>query len=454
MGYSAVGLGETDFSANLLQLLASYAVQNPNKPPVVLAANILGVTRDNAGRVTQQFAREQYFPGGDDKSRPSVEAHEVLIAPGRPTVGVVGVVGKEVALPAEKQDASLGFAAVEWALRQSLDAFNRHPSRPTLRVLLYAGSHELAQEVARSFPEFQLIVCQTPQSEPPQFPTMMNNGKTMIVQVGQKGKNLGVVGVFPSKSGQPQLRYQLVPLGEEYITPDDPDAIKSNRVLALLEQYAAEVKQQNLLENRPRPVSHTVQVRFPDKKPTYVGAQVCLQCHPNEYAVWKGSRHSHAYEALEKASYRPSLRQYDPECVVCHVTGFEYQGGFESETKTAHLKGNQCENCHGPGSAHANAPTDRSLYIGLAPWKGGDPNMKLPPLGEIVKLAAADKVDRGAINRLPADQQRVINSVSSMCLRCHDEENDPKFNFLEYFPRIHHSGMKEAANQGLPPGLK
>ena len=41
-----------------------------------------------------------------------------------------------------------------------------------------------------------------------------------------------------------------------------------------------------------------------------------------------------------------------PECVICHVVGMEYEGGYISEEKTGHLKDVGCENCHGPGSEH------------------------------------------------------------------------------------------------------
>ncbi len=47
---------------------------------------------------------------------------------------------------------------------------------------------------------------------------------------------------------------------------------------------------------------------------------------------------------------------FDAECVTCHTTGFEYNSGWQSPAETPHLAGNQCENCHGPGSKHAAEP--------------------------------------------------------------------------------------------------
>ena len=82
--------------------------------------------------------------------------------------------------------------------------------------------------LAERFPQFQVVLCQSDDAEPPQFPTAVNGGKTLIVQVGHKGQYVGVVGVFKSNGGY-DLKYQLVPLGEEYLTPDDPMAEKATR---------------------------------------------------------------------------------------------------------------------------------------------------------------------------------------------------------------------------------
>ena len=45
----------------------------------------------------------------------------------------------------------------------------------------------------------------------------------------------------------------------------------------------------------------------------------------------------------------------------------------------------------------------------------------------------------------------MVNAVSAMCMKCHDTENDPKFDFYEYMPKIYHSNMKLT---GLPAAAK
>ena len=451
IGYAAVGLGEDDFHPpGLYTLLGEYALKYPDQSPRILAANLLSVTLAPNGDVAQVFPRPVAFPGAGKSGRPMVEAVEVVTGPHYPAVGVVGVIGPEVGEQIKKQDRSFSYAEVNQALKAAVAELDAHPAKPELRVLLYAGSQDRAKAVAAAFPQFQLVVCQSEEAEPSQFPAAANNGKTMIVQVGQKGQNVGVVGAFKGKTG-PELKYQLVPLGEEYLTPEGDKAAAANPALVLLEEYAREVKKQNLIgAARAKPLPHSAQLKHPGEKLTYVGAQKCATCHAAEYAVWSQSKHSHAYEALEKAT-RPDLRQFDPECVVCHTTGFQYAGGFENETASAFLKGNQCENCHGPGSAHAAQPTNKAFYPDLLAWRQAAPaGAKLPDKAVIEDMAKKKPLERGGVV-LPAGQQQMVNAVSGMCTKCHDELNDPNFDFYTYFPKIYHSGLKAT---GLPADAK
>lgn len=448
MGYAGVGLGEYDFAGQLFELLAEYTLNNPGKPPIVLAGNLVGVQRDGDGKVVKAFTREEYFPGGE-KSRPMVEAVEVVAAPGQPALGVVGVVGPDVLAKVEKIDGQFAFLENAEYLPKALAALDAHPTKPALRVLLYAGKLDKARLLAERFPQFQVILCQSDDAEPPQFPTAVNGGKTQIVQVGHKGQYVGVLGVFKGAAGY-DLRYQLVSLGEEYLTPDDPIRLKNHKVLQLLEEYALEVKNQNLLAKfRERPLQHPAQVQLPDAKLTFVGSEACTSCHPNEAKQYATTKHSHAYDALVKYARRPSNRQFDGECVVCHTVGFEYVGGYDNAEKTPHLKHVGCEICHGPGSGHLAQPTDKQFLALMSPWKTR-PDDKLPGLEVMKRMAATKPIDRGAV-KLEGNQSQVVTAVSGMCMKCHDTENDPKFDFYEYMPKIYHSNMK---HPGGPAGAR
>ena len=80
----------------------------------------------------------------------------------------------------------------------------------------------------------------------------------------------------------------------------------------------------------------------------YIGSKSCKSsCHEFEYETWSGNAHAKAFSTLEQVN-----SQYDPECVVCHVIGMDYESGFISQQQTGHLINVGCENCHGPGSEH------------------------------------------------------------------------------------------------------
>ncbi len=99
-------------------------------------------------------------------------------------------------------------------------------------------------------------------------------------------------------------------------------------------------------------------VAFADRKPpalppgqaSYIGVQACSNCHLEERAFWDKTAHAHAYSTLEVAH-----KEFNLDCVSCHVTGYEQPGG-STVTFVDDFKSVQCEVCHGPGSNHAENP--------------------------------------------------------------------------------------------------
>lgn len=94
----------------------------------------------------------------------------------------------------------------------------------------------------------------------------------------------------------------------------------------------------------------------------YVGVKICAPCHRaekkgNQFGVWQKSKHAEAFKTLttaraneiakSKGLSKPAAES--KECLQCHVTTTD-AAAFE---KTFDMKeGNQCESCHGPGSAY------------------------------------------------------------------------------------------------------
>jgi len=119
---------------------------------------------------------------------------------------------------------------------------------------------------------------------------------------------------------------------------------------------------------------------FKDKKPTpvgpgessYVGIDQCTTCHQEERAFWDKTAHARAYATLEVGH-----KQFNLDCVSCHVTGYEQPGG-STVTHVQGLTSVQCENCHGPGSRHVENPVDEKLIV-AAPTASLCPTCHHPP---------------------------------------------------------------------------
>jgi hypothetical protein len=89
----------------------------------------------------------------------------------------------------------------------------------------------------------------------------------------------------------------------------------------------------------------------------YIGVDACASCHDGAKEVWDRTSHAHAYATLSN-----QFKEFNLECVGCHVTGYEKPGG-STVTSNASLRDVQCEACHGPGRAHAKAPDQPRLIV-------------------------------------------------------------------------------------------
>lgn len=92
----------------------------------------------------------------------------------------------------------------------------------------------------------------------------------------------------------------------------------------------------------------------------YSGGQACIFCHRSADTFWRGTQHADAYETLSR-----EFKEYNLDCVSCHVTGYERPGG-STVTHVEKLKDVQCEACHGAGEGHAKSGGDTKL-ITLTP---------------------------------------------------------------------------------------
>lgn len=130
----------------------------------------------------------------------------------------------------------------------------------------------------------------------------------------------------------------------------------------------------------------------------YLGAGSCRECHRAIFDSWEATPHARAFAALESKG-----KTGDAGCVGCHTTGYGRGNGFRTLEFTPAMVNVQCEECHGPGAQH------------VALRRGA-------PAGE--PLAA------GEISRAGG---------AHACVRCHNAEQDPGFDFASERERGSHA---------------
>ena len=274
------------------------------------------------------------------------------------------------------------------------------------QVLMVQGPPELAKRLATAYPGFDVVVSTSNVVDPLERDEQrLNGGKTILVTVGRRGKYVGAVGFFADASQK--MRYYSVTLDHKYNGP-------GTEIKKIIEdEFRGMLKTAGVVDSFPRHdyTGGTAGAVF-------VGAETCRQCHPNTFAKWSTTKHHEAFVALEKDPKPNTI--FDAECITCHTTGFEYTSGWKSQDATPHLKGNQCENCHGPASKHVSNP-DNLEYRG--------------PL------------------KLTAEQA----NKNQLCTHCHDEDNAPKFEFATDWGKIAHKGLDDykdpKVHQGVTPKL-
>lgn len=323
-------------------------------------------------------------------------------------IGVTAIFGKSYQsnLLGNAPDGQINVQDPQAALPAAIAALKKEKSE--LLILLSHAKKDESIALAKKFPEFQIVVTADGPEDGHDTPERI--GKTLLLEVGQKGKHIGVVGYYPEDRGNP-LHFELIDLDKERFH-DTPKMIDRMREY----QHMLDASYDAIMQDLPK-APHPSGDRF-------AGVETCKNCHTKAYAVWKDSKHAEAYESLitgREGAKNVVPRNRDPECLACHTTGWEpqqvfpYESGFYSMQRTPQLKGQQCENCHGPASKHNQLETA---------WKKDPQSVK--------------KAD------LTAERERIKVTLAfaekTLCYRCHDLDNDPHFKFAEYWDQIKHPG--------------
>jgi nitrate/TMAO reductase-like tetraheme cytochrome c subunit len=244
-------------------------------------------------------------------------------------------------------DIAVVAAETEDQISRLPDLFSSPAGSPSaVKILILNRADAKTVAAVSKIHLFDLLIV-PPQSDEP---TLVSdaNASPLVISSGRLGKYVGKTqAIFDGAGQKPRLKFTSVP-----VTEDIP---QHQPLVELYKDYQRLVKDANIIEKQPRFI-------LPGNL-EYVGSKYCKLCHDYEYEKWmtskqvfipglskqasSDSRHADAFATLEKVG-----SEYDPECVVCHVVGMQYQTGYISPAKTPELKDVGCENCHGPGSEH------------------------------------------------------------------------------------------------------
>jgi len=367
MGYDAITFGLDELRLPAGELVAAAAGVD-GKPSPFVAANVGLLGRP--GDITPQSK---------------------VIEVGRRKIGVTAILGETYQRQIHNDELVMTDPAA--ALEGVLPELTK---RADFLVLLAHAAREEAEALCKKFPVFHVVVVSDGFAEPPAAPQWMEGSqKTAMISVGHKGMYAVVLGLFDD-ANQP-MRYQRVPLDSRFAGATD--------MKMLMAAYQEQLKTIGLAGLGLRPVAHPLA----ERNGRFVGSAKCQSCHEKSHDIWRKTGHGRAFDTLVNLD---PPRNFDPECISCHVTGwhptkfFPYQSGYESREKTPHLIDAGCEACHGPGEKHAAA--------------------------EMRNNEKEQETYRKAMVVTKAE------SKAKQCYSCHDLDNSPDFDFDQYWPFVEH----------------
>jgi len=162
------------------------------------------------------------------------------------------------------------------------------------------------------------------------------------------------------------------------MTDFDEKAPEDAEVLARVEKFKTDLVTFKEAKRSAYPRIHG------SEKEQFLGDRACFTCHEAAWQSYAASTHRRAYTSL-----RSDGQSNEPDCLVCHTTGYQYKNGYSDERPYNSLVNVQCEACHGYGSTHARD----------GKW------------------------------RLQA---------RNSCVTCHDQANSPEFDYATYWEKIKH----------------
>jgi hypothetical protein len=215
----------------------------------------------------------------------------------------------------------------------------------------------------------------------------LERAQRQIEQIGADPEMVSRVGNMERRAGM--LQIEIVDLRQKLL--GTPASYFSNTFYDMVPEVADDPEILALVEETKKEVGAVAgeqSVRLAGAETFrpggYIGTTACAACHRPIADQWRTTGHAAAYATLVRKN-----RQFDYDCLPCHVTGISPANADRVLSLTAELRGVSCEACHGPGRSHAETP-----------------EIKPAPTSEDV------------------------------CRRCHVEEHDDHFDFAVNLPKI------------------
>ncbi len=271
---------------------------------------------------------------------------------------------------------SLEYLDVETSVRRAVNELR--PKVQVLVGLLNVGNHD-ADALATKIPGMDVVIVggQGPQV----IPRGTQAGTATLVSAGIRGQNAARTLVTLEKGKVASITAEVTPLDARFPEQETYANLRKAFEDSLNDRVARHQRDLDMVEARKKGVDH------------YLGREACIDCHRAEYDKWANSPHARAFDTLVKRR-----KEINPDCVPCHVTGYRENGGYfsavnpgvEVNNQMRRLESVQCEACHGMGTRHNTG------------------------------------------------EAAFVNTPRAMCVRCHDKDQSPNFNYETYWAKIAH----------------
>ncbi len=341
MGYDAAGIGERELGFGYEKLLAMAA---KSKTPLI-SSNII-----------------------DKKTGKTAFKPYVIVKKGGLKVGIFSVLGPKIELPANAGEKITIDDPISTAQKMVTEL---RKQADVVVALTHLGRVE-GEDLAAQVPGIDVVVL----GHHPGFVAQGRRVNSSItVASGEQGQNIGMTKLTLDGKKVTDLNSETLILLPEVGERADIAKLAKDFEDAQNARLQKEQQQSQLQDTKQQHPSGD----------QYVGSETCMSCHKAQYEQWQSTQHAHAFATLQRVQ-----KDATPECVQCHVVGFQRPSGYVNATSTAKLMNVGCESCHGFGTRHA-----------MFEKNGG-------------KVAEA------------------------VCITCHQGANDPGWNYAAKLPRVSH----------------